>query len=218
MASGPCQGKMSVSPRLESPRKGAFLYHAVVSVFVMARLIGLYSPAPQSGKTFAANVLTQYGYRSMSFAEPIKRMAAEFIMSFGYTKDQALRFVWADKEKEIAEIKTTARHILQTLGTEWGRKCISNEIWTECMMYRIASCLRDKDCSIVIDDVRFVNEAETIKGMGGEMWMIIRPSATNSTKHESEGGLDKWEHFDHVIINDGTIADMRKKVDECAKC
>lgn len=184
----------------------------------MNRLIGLYSPAPQSGKTFAANVLAQKGYRTMSFAKPIKHMATEFIMSFGYTKDQAAGFVWAQKEKQIPEIKTTARHILQTLGTEWGRKCVSDELWIECMMYRIASCLRDQDCSIVIDDVRFANEAEMIKQMKGEMWMIIRPSAVNKGDHESEGGLDKWGSFDRLIINDGTVAEFRQKIDALIQC
>lgn len=184
----------------------------------MTRLIGLYSPSPQSGKTFTAGILTQQGYYSMSFAEPIKRMAVEFIMSFGYTKDQALKFAWVDKEREISEIKATPRYILQTLGTEWGRKCLSSELWTNCMMHRIASYLKKENCGIVIDDVRFINEAEMIKEMGGEVWMIVRPSAVNLTEHESEGGLDTWGLFDRVIVNDGTIADMRKKIDQCVEC
>jgi hypothetical protein len=184
----------------------------------MNKLIGIYSPAPQSGKTFTANVLAQQGYRTMSFAEPVKRMAVEFIMSFGYTKEQAVRFAWAHKEQEIPAIKTTARHILQTLGTDWGRKCIDGDIWIESMMRRIASCLRDEDCRIIIDDVRFVNEAELIKNMGGEMWKIVRPSAKSSTVHESEGGLDQWDSFAHVILNDTTIAELRKKIDHLIRC
>ena len=72
----------------------------------MTQLIGLYSPAPQSGKTFTASVLEQSGYKAMSFAEPIKKMATEFIMSFGYPKEEAVRFVWASKEEMIPAIKT----------------------------------------------------------------------------------------------------------------
>jgi len=184
----------------------------------MTQLIGLYSPAPQSGKTFTASVLEQSGYKTMSYAEPIKKMATEFIMSFGYSKEQAVRFVWASKEEAIPAIKATARHILQTLGTEWGRNCISSEIWLDCMMSRVTSHLKDGDCKIVIDDVRFQNEAELIKKMGGEVWMIVRPSAQRNTTHESEGALDKWESFDQVIINDGTIADFRAKIDKAAGC
>jgi hypothetical protein len=184
----------------------------------MAQLIGLYSPAPQSGKTFTASVLEQSGYKAMSFAEPIKKMATELIVSFGYPKEQAVRFVWASKEETIPAIKTTARHILQTLGTEWGRNCIGGEIWLDCMMSRVASHLKESDSKIIIDDVRFQNEAELVKKMGGEMWMIVRPSAQRNTTHESEGALDKWESFDQVIINDGTIADFRAKIDKAAGC
>ena len=130
----------------------------------------------------------------MSYAEPIKKMATEFIMSFGYSKEQAVRFVWASKEEAIPAIKATARHILQTLGTEWGRNCISSEIWLDCMMSRVTSHLKDGDCKIVIDDVRFQNEAELIKKMGGEVWMIVRPSAQRNTTHESEAHLTNGSH------------------------
>lgn len=184
----------------------------------MTQLIGLYSPAPQSGKTFTASVLEQNGYITMSFAEPIKRMATEFIMSFGYPKEQAVRFVWASKAEIIPAIKTTARHILQTLGTEWGRNCMSNDIWLDCMMSRVASHLKNGDSMIVIDDVRFQNEAELIKKMGGEVWMITRPSAQKNTTHESEGALDGWAFFDQVIVNDGTIFDFRAKIDKVVGC
>jgi hypothetical protein len=76
-------------------------------------------------------------------------------------------------------------------------------------MYRVSSCFRNEDCRIVIDDVRFQNEAEMIKKMGGEMWKIIRPSAVNSESHQSEGGLDDWDGFDQVVENSGTIHDFR---------
>jgi len=176
------------------------------------RLIGFYSPAAQSGKSLAANVLAQQGYRTMSFAEPIKRMGTEFFISLGYTREQAMSLVWGQKEKLVQEINTTPRHVLQTLGTEWGRQCISESIWIDCMMYRVSSCFRNEDCRIVIDDIRFQNEAEMIKKMGGEMWKIIRPSVINSQSHQSEGGLDNWDGFDQVVENSGTIHDFRAKL------
>lgn len=180
----------------------------------MNRLIGIYSPAPQSGKSLAANVLAQQGYRPMSFAEPIKRMSVEFFMSLGYAKDEAVKFVWAQKEKHIPEINATPRHVLQTLGTEWGREHIKQDIWLDCMMYRIASCFSKGECKIVIDDARFQNEAQMIKKMGGEMWKIVRPSVTNQQLHQSEGGLNDWDGFDRVIENNGSIHEFRVKIDQ----
>lgn len=179
----------------------------------MNKLIGLYSPAPQSGKSLAANVLVSQCYRSMSFANPIKQMGIQFFMSLGYPKDQAASLVWAQKEKHIPEINTTPRHVLQTLGTQWGRDCIGQNIWIDCMIHSISACAREGDCRIVIDDVRFLNEALMIKQMGGEMWKIVRPSAIYDGNHESEGSLNDWDGFDKVIENTGTIHEFRSKID-----
>lgn len=181
----------------------------------MNKLIGLYSPAPQSGKSLAANVLARTSHRMMSFAEPIKRMGAEFFISLGYEKDEAVALVWAHKEKIVPEINATPRHVLQTLGTQWGRDCISQSIWLDCMRYRIE---KEKSYGVVIDDVRFLNEAEMIKNMGGEMWKIIRPSVVNKETHVSEGGLDDWDGFDRVIENTGTIQEFRAKLDALMTC
>lgn len=180
----------------------------------MNKLIGIYSPAAQSGKSFAANVLAQHGFASLSFAEPIKRMGVEFLMSFGYPKDQAVRFVFADKEKFIPEIDCTPRHVLQTLGTDWGRKCIDERIWLTSMQTRIAKSLRSDAVGVVIDDVRFENEAKMIKDMKGEMWKIVRPSVVNRSTHVSEGQLDNWDGFDRVIENSGTIQQFRDQLNE----
>lgn len=181
----------------------------------MNKLIGLYSPAPQSGKSLAASVLARHNHRLMSFAEPIKRMGAEFFISLGYEKDEAVALVWAHKERIVPEINTTPRHVLQTLGTQWGRDCINQSIWLDCMKYRIA---KEKDWGVVIDDVRFLNEAEMIKSMGGEMWKIIRPSVVNKETHVSEGGLDDWDGFNRVIQNTGTIQEFRAKLDTLITC
>lgn len=175
----------------------------------MERLIGLYSPAPRSGKTFAATILAHKGYQPISFAEPIKRMAVEFFMSLGYSKEKSLSLAWVDKGRVLPEINASPRYVLQTIGTEWGRHYIADDIWVRCL------CARAQEFShVIVDDVRFENEANAIVAMGGEMWMIKRPSAVNDFNHASEGALDNWEGFKHVIDNDGTLEQFRIKIDE----
>lgn len=172
------------------------------------RLIGLYSPAPQSGKTFAATVLAHQGYQPVSFAEPLKRMACEFLTSLGYRQDEALRLVWVDKHKVIPDLGVTVRHLLQRLGTEWGRQQIADDVWIRCWQARI----KQHD-QVVTDDVRFLNEAEAVKAAGGQMWMIRRPSAAHGGEHVSEGALDSWDGFDVVIDNGGSLEEFRRKID-----
>lgn len=65
---------------------------------------------------------------------------------------------------------------------------------------------------VVADDVRFLNEAMAIKEMGGEMWKIIRPGTENGENHSSEGQLDHWDGFSRVIVNDGSIQDLRDRL------
>ena len=185
------------------------MYNLFALAFPMAdHIIGIYSPAPQSGKTLASNVLTHQGFTRLSFAAPLKRMCIEFLMMLGYSKAAALEYVFTNKEALIPEINQTPRHLMQTLGTEWGRDLIDNDVWLT--IFEKASQEFKK---IVVDDVRFVNEAEKIRQMGGEMWKIVRPGATHNGAHSSEGQLDNWNGFDQVIYNDGTLVEFREKVD-----
>jgi hypothetical protein len=165
----------------------------------MPELIGLYSPAPQSGKTTVANALAAQGYARVPFAVPLKAMVAQFLQGLGYREDEAQRLVYIDKASTIPQLGITVRHLLQTLGTEWGRTCVAPDVWLKCWA---ASVTRYP--FVVADDVRFPNEAQLIKDMGGQLWLIERPGLADATGHASEGGLTGWE-FDRVIVNDGTV-------------
>lgn len=169
----------------------------------MSDLIGLYSPAPQSGKTTLANALvTARGYHRVAFADPLKTMTVQFLEAMGYRQDQAEQLVYVDKETTIPQLGVTVRHLLQTLGTEWGRTCIAPDVWLKC--WRATATQHPR---VVADDVRFPNEAQLIRNMGGEIWLVVRPGVADSTGHASEGSLADWS-FDRVITNDGTVEEM----------
>lgn len=172
-----------------------------------AAIIGLYSPAPQSGKTAVANLLAQEGFRLLSFATPLKRMACEFLTALGYREDEAARLVWVDKSFVVPEVGCSVRKILQTLGTEWGRERLGGDVWVRCWEAQASRYDR-----VITDGVRFLNEAQAVKAKGGQMWKIVRPSATHDGSHVSEGGLDDWDGFDAVIQNDGSLSDLHAKV------
>lgn len=172
------------------------------------RLIGLYSPAPQSGKTFAATVLAHQGFELLSFAEPLKLVAREFLVQLGFSRAEALQLVLVDKHRLIPDIGITARQLLQRLGTEFGRQQIADDVWVRCWAARAS-----EHEHVVADDVRFLNEAQAIKAAGGQIWMIRRPGVKRNTDHPSEGALDDWDGFDTVIDNDGSLIDFRRKID-----
>jgi hypothetical protein len=72
-----------------------------------------------------------------------------------------------------------------------------------------------KKANIVVDDVRFENEAQAIRDLGGKLIKIKRTNqfSTVADDHVSEQELDD-SLFDHVIINDGTLEELENKIDD----
>ena len=171
----------------------------------LPRLIGLYSPAPGCGKTTAASLFIEH--QRVSFATPLKRAVWRLLDGLNL---EGFRYARTDKEAIIPEIGVSARHMMQTLGTEWGRACIHPDFW---VMIARAETQRIMvyGGSVVIDDVRFPNEATMIRDLGGELWRIERPGVIYSGDHSSEGGLDDITP-DRVIVNDGTITQLKAKI------
>lgn len=172
----------------------------------MTKLIGLYSPAPGCGKSAAAAFLSDYGYTIVPFAKTLKEMLHPMLVSLGYDHNKAWRLLTLEKEAVVPGLGVSVRHMLQTLGTEWGRHCVHPNVWLQVWERRIAAFDR-----VVVDDVRFPNEAELIRRLGGEMWLVERPGVQVSTSHTSEGGLN-GHTFDYTLSNSGTLDDLRHKL------
>lgn len=171
------------------------------------QLIGLYSPAARSGKTAVSRVLERTGYVRIPFAEPMKLMLHPLLRELGYTQDEVAHRLYSAKEELIDSLGITTRHLLQTLGTEWGRQCVRPDMWLRVWKQRVS-----KYAYVVVDDVRFENEAELIRSLGGEVWHITRPGIERSCDHASEGGLDTWPHFSRYIVNNGTLEELTNAV------
>lgn len=177
------------------------------------RLIGLYSPAPRSGKTTVANYLNGMGYRRLPFAAPIKSMLRPFLTQLGYGDRLDDYLEGEGKEELIPELRLTPRQLMQTLGTEWGRTCIHPQVWTMCWERMAASNL-ERGIDVVVDDVRFPNEAAMVRRLGGEMWRVERSNTERQTAHASEGGLDEYPLFDRRLVNDGSLLELHNRVRE----
>lgn len=103
------------------------------------------------------------------------------------------------------------RKLLQWLGTEWGRGSISQSIWVDLWKTDAFNYSRFGHRTVVSDDVRFDNEAEAIRSLGGYVIKIIRPDNTQHAvggigivNHASEAGISK-NLIDFEIINDDTV-------------
>lgn len=170
------------------------------------KLIALYSSAPQSGKSEVAKALN---CKVLKFAEPLKDMLRVLFRSVGYGETQIEAFLEGDqKDTPIPEFGgKTPRYLMQTLGTEWGRQLVSDSIWTDILAYRATFALTHGK-HVVVDDMRFPNEFECLKGLGAKTVKVTRPGVVAKTNHKSEGLLDEHQ-FDQTILNDSDLSRLK---------
>jgi len=181
-----------------------------------APLVALYSPRPGSGKSTVAAALTRQGWAVLPLAQPLKAMVSALLEAAGYNPGQIELILAADKQQELGLLAgaPTARHLLQTLGTAWGRELIHPRLWIELWEDRVRPLL-ELGQAVVCDDLRTPEEMAAVRALGGECWLIERPQgAVNDAAtlgHATEGALAEAS-FDRVLVNDGTVADLQALV------
>ncbi len=119
---------------------------------------------------------------------------------------------------------TKDRKLLQWLGTDWGRDTIKQDLWVSIWKQAVLSLqLEDLEAIIVCDDVRFDNEGEAIKELGGQVIKIIRPDSTSHAQggvgivgHKSEGGVSN-NYIDFIVENRDTVAGFEERLVACFK-
>lgn len=109
----------------------------------------------------------------------------------------------------------TPRHVLQTLGTEWGREQ-SKDIWIDYALQKADQLLDGGDSLVVIPDGRFRNEALKVLRKGGILIKIVNPegptiSSTHQSESESATIPDCWFYDVYVNHKDG-LAQLRSDV------
>lgn len=163
-------------------------------------IIGLLGYKNSGKSTVAEHLARQFNYDRLGFAEPLKKM----LESLGIPK-QFTRGIWKEEPNSIL-CGRTARWAMQTLGTEWGRELIGEDLWINVWKLHLNSP------NTVVEDVRFKNEVEAVRSKGGKLWFINRPIAQQTDKHISEHIDPHWA--DDEIINNGSIDMLQKRVDD----
>lgn len=133
-------------------------------------VIGICGPALSGKSTFGtmlgARVAERVGSSSVHhcpFAGPLKTFARA--MGWNGAKDDR------------------GRRLLQLLGTECGRECIGPDVWVD--QWR---ALLPGRGYVIVDDVRFRNEAEAVVSGCGHLFELSRSGVAYSG-HASERGL-----------------------------
>jgi len=188
--------------------------------------IGL-SGFAKSGKTAASLYIEEkYGIERHHIAEPLRHMLHWLLRDADIHLSLRHRYLTGDlKEHVIPELGVSGRHLQVTLGTEWGRRLVSDDLWVNLWKLNAQDGTR-----IMNDSVRFPNEESAVHALGGITILIVRPEtqpivfkwkglgkllyrATGCMwgVHDSER-TDRLKP-DHVIVNDGTLEDLYADID-----
>lgn len=183
-------------------------------------LIGLTSATPGCGKSTSALWLMSHGYQVLPMAGTLKAMAAVLLQDLGAPisnpHSDGIDWIQEHKDTWLSELQpamgypdSTVRWVLQSLGTDWGRNLINPSLWIEVWRAK-ARRLLDQGQKLVCDDVRFRNEAQLIRSLGGVIWRIERPHHDiddTVISHASEGELN-GEPVDAILVNGGSISEL----------
>lgn len=160
-------------------------------------IVGIAGPKRSGKDTLAWMLSSARGVEVHSFAAPIRKFVAE-IAGLGGDLD-ALEL---HKETPIPWLDgITPRQMMQTLGTEWGRRMVHPELWLRSLAARLP------EQGAIVCDVRFDNEAEAIRKLGGKVIRLSRPGAGQGDEHASERPIS--DHLvDFEIANDGSAVQL----------
>ena len=158
-----------------------------------------------SGKSEVAKRLeATLSAQRVRFSAPLKNM----LRSIGLTNDEI--------EGHLKEVPCdrlcgqTPRHAMVTLGTEWGREMIGQDIWINAWK-RFALTNLAMGSNVITEDLRFPNEFDALVSAGGIVLRVARPGIP-AGEHESERHAASFAA--HIEFwNEGSLDDLAAWVD-----
>jgi len=167
-----------------------------------------------SGKDTAGDYLVEkYNYEKRAMAENLKK-AAQVIFSF---EDHQLYGTQEQKETPDPRWENvTPRKIMQYFGTECMRDQmykIMPEMGKAIWVKSLEISLHGKTDNICICDIRYKEEADLVKRLGGIIINLKRDRVrTESHNHTSELEMQNIPH-DYEIDNNGTLEALYQQLD-----
>jgi hypothetical protein len=156
-------------------------------------LIGLTGKKRSGKDTIADYLVYNYDFKKLSFATPIKQMLKIIINDNKFTED--------NKEEVIPNLGVNYRYLMQTLGTNWGRDLINDNLWINFLINEIP-----KHKLVVVSDIRFDNEAKAIIKLCGKIIKVER-NIDILDDHISENDVDD-KYISKIIYNDKSLKDL----------
>ncbi len=186
-----------------------------------------------SGKGTVADILVEHNFKKVSFADKLKDGVSTI---FGWDRDLLEGDTdesrqWREQRDDFwsneTKMEVTPRLVLQLFGTDCMRDGFNDGVWVSLLKKTIL----DNPGNYVIPDVRFQNEQQMIRDIGGEVWWVKRgdnPEWWSKAVLDTQTGSNfmaeedihpsewKWadtnDRFDEIIYNDSTMSELKHQV------
>ena len=154
----------------------------------------------QSGKSTAAKYLEEkYGFVRHNFKDAlIAELKQNFPDLLNAIANTTQEYIKPEDRVDITDLlfemkPPLIRTLMQNYGTDVRRKD-NPHYWTTAWMMGVAKHFEEEEYNIVVDDVRFMNEANTIRSFGSllsvpyeqKIIRIMREDITTGGDHQSE--------------------------------
>lgn len=146
----------------------------------MSKIIGL-SGFKQTGKSTAAKHLEAKGYVRLNFKdaliEEMKQNVPDVLRELGSAYKLSIDELFDQKPPIM-------RALMMNYGTEIRRR--DNPTYWIDQWEAKAEVILATGAGVVVDDVRFINEADSVRALGGKLIRIARPDIGLSGQHVTE--------------------------------
>ncbi len=150
----------------------------------------------------------------------LERPDAEMIQLMDSMKDTAKLTVryWDPTTKRDGIQRLTGRQYLQWVGGH-ARRVFGDTFWIDQVLPQSPDDLGARFVGVdivCVTDVRYPNEAERVRSLGGEVWEVVRPGLTGDG-HASEIALPR-HLVTRTILNDSSLEVLQARVTEALEC
>jgi hypothetical protein len=172
----------------------------------------------RSGKdSVAARLVEAHGYARVAFADRLKDAAlkADPVIPYDLPGFGGLNHVrlstlvehvgWERAKDEYPEVRRFLQYYGQTVRE------IDTQFWIKAARPAVVSAWEHGQ-PVVVTDVRYVNEAQTLRRNGFTIVRVLRPGQTPG-EHVSEREMLTYP-ADVTIVNDDTLSTLAVKADE----
>lgn len=161
-----------------------------------------------SGKTTASNyLLTKLGGERINFKSGLIKEMKEIFPDF-LKKEAEIYNCTID---ELFNTKPGAfRQFMQNYGTEL-RRAADSEYWVKKWEELVIASTSD---TIIVDDLRFLNEGQAIRNNHGIVIRIIKKGQENIMLHQSETEMNDILHDYIIEVEPGNVEELYRQLDD----